>query len=95
MPNGNGGKVRNFPGMQQKVGTININLQELESATCPSCNAVIFDTGFMTYKRLPAIQSPNGKPMLLAIPIIVCVNCESLFTLQGDQLSPVNPEGTK
>ena len=97
MPNGNGGKRGNptFRGMQQKVGTININLQELESATCPACNAVIFDTGFMTYKRLPAIQSPNGKSMLLAIPIIVCVNCDSLFTLQGDQLSPVNPEGTK
>jgi len=93
MSNGNRGKATNFPGMRQKVGTINVNLQELESAICPVCNTVIFDTGFVTYKKLPAVQSPTGKAMLIAIPVVVCTDCGAMFHIMGDQLSPINPEG--
>jgi hypothetical protein len=86
MPNGDGGKGM-LPGGAKQV-RININLDQLESAVCPSCGANVFDTSYMTYKILPAIQSPTGKAQLIGVPVIICVGCSDLFLIKGDELIP-------
>jgi len=90
MANGDGRGNPTFRGMRQ--AKINIDLNSLESAVCPICGAVIFDTSFMTYKRLPAIQSPNGKAQLVGVPIIVCAGCEAFLVVRGDEITPLAPE---
>ena len=83
---GNGrGNLIGLPGHGGSKATININLETLEDAVCPICGANIFDTGIIMYKKLPAIQSPNGQPQLIGIPAIACIQCSNLFLVKGTE----------
>ena len=86
MSNGDGRKGM-LPGGAKQV-RMNVNLDALASAVCPSCGANIFDTSYMTYKMLPVIQSPTGKAQLIGIPVIICVSCSGMFLIKGDELIP-------
>ena len=52
---------------------------QMIKVSCPSCGANIFETSLVTYKKLPAIQSPTGKAQLMGVPIIACLGCQDLF----------------
>lgn len=75
------------PAIQQVQ--IKINLNELEIRTCPYCNSSFFTTGQSILKRLPAIQSPSGKPQLIRIDLVVCANCGTVFQVKDDELHTV------
>ena len=86
MTNGNH-PLSSLPGGAKQ--TISVNLDTLASATCPSCGDNIFETDLVTYKVLPAIQSPSGQAQLIGIPVISCVGCNDLFLIRGCELIPV------
>ena len=82
----NGGKGRMQPGETIKV---NINLDDLEDVVCPVCQAKIFGTNLVRMKRVGALHSPSGRPMIIKIETVICIDCESLFQVVNDQLVPV------
>ena len=51
-----------------------INPQSLRDVECPKCQHVLFDET-LRLKKISALESPNGKLMILPIPVFVCRSC--------------------
>ncbi len=53
---------------------INVDLDSCETLICNACEGKEWYEVY-TIKRVSALLSPNGKEMIVPIPIIKCVNC--------------------
>jgi hypothetical protein len=83
-------------GQQQRI---NVDINTLESITCPNCACIIFEAGLVTLKKLSAVQSPTGKEQLITLNLVKCSKCDSLFLVQNNALLPIQekalPKSTK
>jgi len=61
-------------GQPAKSPTMNLDVRKLKNVTCPQCDGIFFDELTM-YKEVSAVQSPNGQPSMLPIPVVICNNC--------------------
>ena len=55
---------------------LNVNANELEDIVCSeeNCGCPYFEEA-IRFKRLPALQSPNGQEQLVPIPVFLCKAC--------------------
>ena len=74
----------NKPIMSQSIP---VDLNTLQTVLC-SCGKAFFESVIM-YKILPAIYSSTGKPNVVGIQAIQCVDCKSIFMLE-DVLKSAN-----
>ena len=65
---------------------IRIDLNELPTAGCPNCGCSIFVTNVALFKKLSALRSPTGKPMLAEIKLALCQECGAVAQPVGDEL---------
>ena len=80
-------KHRGFPpGVRGNI-KINIDPNTLPPIVCPNCGWGIFIQAHII-KRIGALQSPNGRPQPLAVPVFLCTRCETI--LRNDNLITVD-----
>ena len=61
----------------------NLDVEELDSATCESCGGGYFTPCFII-KKVSALQSPTGQKMMIPIQVFKCDNCgEVINTLDN------------
>jgi len=53
---------------------MSLDVTKLKNVTCPQCDGIFFDE-LQMFKEVSAMQSPNGQPSMLPIPVVVCNNC--------------------
>jgi len=58
---------------------------KLETLKCSNCDGIFFEEVTL-FKRVPAMQSPNGQKSMLPIPMIICKQCGQ----PHEDLSPIN-----
>jgi hypothetical protein len=75
------GKVIPFPGQKQQVQGINVNLTELSDLKCACGKGDVF-VSVNRYKILPSLLSPTGKPALIPIGCIQCIECKAVYTME-------------
>lgn len=68
------GKVVQMGQQKQQAPQMQIDPFKLPTVTCPNCDGIFF-TELSMFKEVPAVQSPNGQPSMLPIPVVVCNEC--------------------
>ena len=68
--------------MMEKLN-FNLDVEELDSATCDNCGGGYFTPSFVI-KKVSALQSPTGQKMMIPIQVFKCDNCgEVINTLDN------------
>ncbi len=68
---------------------LNINLKDLQDIYCLDCAELypeddlqnIFAQRYIV-KKLSAVQSPDGKPKIIPMPIFVCAKCGNMVDFE-------------
>lgn len=53
---------------------INIDLSSCDDIACSNCGGCEWQEIYKL-KRVSALLSPNGKEMVVPLPMVICVNC--------------------
>lgn len=65
-----------FPGQPADKISVQVNLKDLKSITCPNCGKDLFEHVYRL-KALPALASPTGKDEVIALQVFVCKSCKT------------------
>jgi hypothetical protein len=57
---------------------IHVDLSKLKSVLC-ACGKMFFEP-VQTYKVMPALYSPTGKPQLIAMNHLRCIECGNVYS---------------
>lgn len=57
---------------------IRVDLSKLKSVLC-ACGKMFFEP-VQTYKVMPALYSPTGKPQLIAMNHLRCIECGNVYS---------------
>jgi len=79
-----------IPGLQSgQQFKLQVKPEELNDIMCKACNNKIL-VQLVMMKKIPALQSPSGKEMPLAIPAgVACFNCG-----KTEDIREVKPDGS-
>lgn len=67
---------------------IKVDINTLETVTCPNCKNSILKTDLSVFKKLPSIQSPTGRAQLIRIDLVSCPACNHFFHIKDGELFP-------
>ncbi len=65
---------------------ITVNLNELPTVGCPTCQGMIFTTNIALFKELTAIQSPTGQAQMIKVDLCQCYACDEIVQPVGSEL---------